>query len=197
MELRSLPDIAKARERPPDALTSSSPTVVDVKLRRGHPRAGLRRLADDGITCVVDAVHVLAGLTVEPVVADDAVLGRICPSHEHRMPRAGERIGGLVVSVGEVDAAIHQQAETFRAKAIVEAWQKIAAQLIHCDLQNQLRRRHRLSRIRRRAEYQAQNERSPGRSNHRRNPQSSFVEIACRAGISRHVDAMNPPSFSR
>ncbi len=37
MELRSLPETANARERPPDALTSSSPIVVDVSFAGDMP----------------------------------------------------------------------------------------------------------------------------------------------------------------
>ncbi len=64
--------------------------------------------------------------------------------------------------VGEVDAAIHQQAKAARTEAIVEAQEQVPAQLIHRELQNQLWAAGRLSGLGAKVARHTSNEKTPG-----------------------------------
>ena len=65
------------------------------------------------------------------------VLGGVGARHQHRVAARGEGVAGLVVGVGEVAAAIQQEAKAAGAEFIPVAQKLVAAELIDGELEDE------------------------------------------------------------
>ena len=108
------------------------------QVARGNPRVGFGLTADNVVSVVLGVVNEGAVVRINPVVGHNAVPGRVGAGRQGCMPHRGFGVRMLVMGIGVPGAVFKQITESTLSQAIPVAARQVAAQLIHCDLENQL-----------------------------------------------------------
>ncbi len=97
----------------------------------------LRRLVDQAVSAVLDAVNAPAVAGIRPFIADEPVRCCVAAGKQRGVAGRGEGGGMAIMGIGKYSAVIHQITDAVGPEALLESPRHVAPQLVDRQKQNE------------------------------------------------------------